>query len=390
MNLPFINKMSLALLITTVCFFTSCVKEKLVLPEGVDTGQQEEIDVIAKPSDVLVKGEYNFGFKIDWPEYISDNVQALHLTYYKAGEEDPVKVDTVFEDFSESFMLYTGEMDEYVFETYFRSKSGKQSKTITQQVKNKDLHIKTVLASLRIFQESFTEYKLAWTGVNSEVIKIAYTVPTETDPLTLTVEVDSSGNESFVALEGTHDVSVQVSDTLGNTVDTVLSYTLSEVAYLTGSDKSRWTATASDSHGGHEAERLINGISDGDDHWHSNWYPSPDNPKTMHPFTLEIDFDTEILLTEVILHNRSGGNRDGARFFDLYGFDEEIEEYVLLGKDLEMIRDPGQQKRFAIDSEIPFSKIQLIITESWPTGNNANPANFAHIAEIDVKGFKRN
>lgn len=391
MKLTIINKVSLGLFVAALFFVTACVKESLILPDRAkEADTQEEIDVITKPSDVLIKGDYNFAFILEWAKYISDNVQALHLSYYKAGVEDAEKIDTLIEDFSKPFIINTEEVDEYVFETYYLSKSGKESKTVTQKVKNKDLHIKTVLASLQIHQEYFSEFRLEWKGVAKEKFKITYTVPTEGDPLSQTLVTDSSGNDVFTAIEGTYDVGVQVSDTLGNTVDTLLSYTLSEVAYLTASDKSRWTATASDSHGGQGPEKLINGITDDDDHWHSNWNPEANPPKTKHPFTLEIDFDTEILLTEVILHNRTGGNWDGTRFFDLYGFNEETEEYVLLGKDLEMEQLPGRKKNFTIDSDLPFSKIQLIITESWPKGYETEPAGSAHLGEIDVKGFKKN
>src|SRR5699024_3723368 len=137
--------------------FSSCTKDSLVFPESGTGEQNEEIDIIAKPSNIVIKGDYNYGFKIDCPTSLSSNLAKVVLEYEFENEKHTLE----FEDISEPYILDVGadEITFVNFTLYAISTSGKKSKPAIQRVQSKGLYLTEVANSITVFRESYLEMK---------------------------------------------------------------------------------------------------------------------------------------------------------------------------------------------------------------------------------------
>src|SRR5690606_30597695 len=144
--------------------------------------------------------------------------------------------------------------------------------------------------------------------------------------------------------------------------------------------------TASNQHSdGVGAVNLIDGVADGDNHWHTNWYPDPSNPETIFPHEVEITLAEPITLDGVTLHNRTGGSNDGVKTFDILVKEKLEDDYEKVASDLEQVMEKGASKSFTIPPTAPIKMIKFVFKDAWP--RNGVQEQYAHLAEIDIKGI---
>ncbi|NGM61615.1 hypothetical protein G5B30_06755 [Sphingobacterium sp. SGG-5] len=211
-----------------IVFVGSCTKDSLLFPPTVDREDSDEvIDVIAKPSDTRLLGDYDYHFKIKWP-MMSDKVAKVVINYIDNG----VDKSEEFTDFSEDGLIETSEYGEYVFTMTTHGKDGQISKPVTIAVTNKGFMIEEVLENAVISMlDGEVEVKLA----NDNEIPIKTTITYPGPSGTLSKVVNSSDElivTEFPAQDGTHSYTVELEDEQGRKTSKTYSYTFEYVVSM--------------------------------------------------------------------------------------------------------------------------------------------------------------
>lgn len=372
--------------------FSSCTKDSLVFPESGTGEQNEEIDIIAKPSNIVIKGDYNYGFKIDWPTSLSSNLAKVVLEYEFENEKHTLE----FEDFSEPYILDVG-ADEIAFVNftlYAISTSGKKSNPAIQRVQSKGLYLTEVANSITVFRESYLEMKMRWENPLAENFELEYTIPTRQDSATYKIDLGAEdGSELFTGLLGKNTISVKLTDELNNVVRKEISYETTPTAYTTAAQKSGWTPYTSSPYndeGGFNVSTILDG---GKGDWANSYasgggrnkeisvhfterrntdYPSYDNPAQRNP---EGPFNSIIVskLKFALMEPDFGMFPETVKLIGI----RENKSQVEIGT-----YDPQQKNSFEIDLPNNTEKwIGFVVILDHPSfGNTA-------IGEVDVFGF---
>ena len=146
--MPQIMKRIYIIILTSSLLFGGCIKKELVLPENTKEDNTENIDLIAKPTDVKFIGDYDFGFKVNWPEF-SEKVKRVIVSYTESsGQEKSFEI----EDFSKEYSFFTEDFKEYSFSIVAYDAQGKASKPAVIKATNKNKYALQVLSEAKIIQ----------------------------------------------------------------------------------------------------------------------------------------------------------------------------------------------------------------------------------------------
>lgn len=243
------------ILLGAILLFSACSTEELVFPNKlqgeVETGV---IDVIVKPSDVKVVGDYDRTFVITWPKF-SDKIEKVVLTYDDAGTTHTKEVV----DFLSNLEIITTNVEEYEFKFVSVAKDGRQTDPVFVKAENKGLYIAELLER---------------SSLNTEGKYVSISVPNPLKSL-LKVTIDYSSSSGIVneviesseeniefTFNGTGGPSftITIEDEKSNKVTEVTPYTLVPISYTTANQKMFWTPWAPNGYAaGFSAERAIDG-----------------------------------------------------------------------------------------------------------------------------------
>src|SRR5690606_11465960 len=153
---------------TLIILVGACKEDTLLFPPAVEQNDADGvIDFVAKPSDVVVLGEYDYSFRFKWPKF-SDKV---HKIVAKYTDEGVVKT-AEFTNFGEDGLLETSAYGEYTFELTTYGSQDQVSKPVAVTAANKGFIIEEVIASPLI---NLLEGEVEVSFVNSNMVPIKVT-----------------------------------------------------------------------------------------------------------------------------------------------------------------------------------------------------------------------
>ncbi|WP_270089219.1 discoidin domain-containing protein [Sphingobacterium sp. SYP-B4668] len=373
----------LTLLCALLASMVACQKNTLILPTQLPEEEEEIKSIIAGPVDIKIEGTYDFKFKVVMPS-VSDRVEKVIIKYTEVGQAK----ELVIQDFTKNYFIQMADISEYAFSLQYFAKDGTPSKIVERKATNKGYLVEHLAENFELSKE-FNRLRLIWD--NESLTPVTATVSYNSNGETHVMNVENSialkDTLETVALKaGKVDFDVKFKDGTGRESATKTSFVMLDRSYTTQADKANWLISATDEHNATYAPtKLINGVSTGDDHWHTNWYPDPAKPSTVFPFEVEITMEELIMVDQITLYNRTNGSNDGVKTFDVYMKAEISEEYELVAKDLVQIQDKGAKKSFDLPTSKPVKRVKFVFKDGWPRNNVAEL--YAHLAEIDVKGI---
>lgn len=198
----------------------ACKEDTLLFPPAVEqSGNDGVIDVVAKPSDVVILGEYDYKFRIKWPA-LSEKVAKIVVAYTDGGEAKIAE----FTDFSQDGLIETSAFGEYDFALTTYGLDGQVSKPVSITANNKGFIIEEVIES-PLINLLEGEVEVSFTNNNLVPITVTVTYPGTDGNLTKTI---TSSEEviviSFPAQDGTHEYSIELEDEQGRKVSDSYSY----------------------------------------------------------------------------------------------------------------------------------------------------------------------
>src|SRR5690606_953032 len=198
----------------------ACKEDTLLFPPAVEqSGNDGVIDVVAKPSDVVILGEYDYKFRIKWPA-LSEKVAKIVVAYTDGGEAKTAE----FTDFSQDGLIETSAFGEYDFALTTYGLDGQASKPVSITANNKGFIIEEVIESPLI---NLLEGEVEVSFVNSNLVPITITATYPGASGDLTKTVTSSEDViviSFPAQDGTHDYTIELEDAQGRKVSASYGY----------------------------------------------------------------------------------------------------------------------------------------------------------------------
>lgn len=135
----------------------SCIKKELILPNAPMEEEKEAIDLIAKPIDVKFVGDYDYGFKIKWPDF-SEKISKVIVNYVESDGND---VSMEITDFKKDHIFATNDFKEYAFELVAYDSQGNASKRAIIKSTNKNIYAIQVLSEARVVQNG-AYIRLQW------------------------------------------------------------------------------------------------------------------------------------------------------------------------------------------------------------------------------------
>jgi len=363
---------------------SSCQDDVLKFPVRIAEQLAEKGMPIAGPANVILTGTHDLKFKFQW-DGVSDRVAKAIISYTESDGDRTVEVT----DFTEDYFLQTNEFREYDFALQYQAKDGTLSRVIKRTAKNKQNIVEYLRDNFEL-SKTYNAFRIVWENESNSPINVE--VQYESGGQTYApLSVDGSTKIRDTLLtdrlpEGVFNFTVKFSDGDGRTSQKATSFELIRTSYLTAEDKSGWTITASSQHSNnHVPQNLISGTPGTDVHWHTPWSGNPG-----YPHEVELTLDMLISLDQMTLHNRTSGNNDGVRTFDLYAKEKEEDEYERIAANLEQVRERGEKKTFDLTPTKPIKMIKFLFKDGWPLGwggNNPQPRGWAHLGEIDLRGF---
>ena len=199
--------------------FTACSKDTLVLPVSGDNAETGTIDVIAKPTDVTLVGEYDYKFSVKWPA-LSENVKKIVISYTDNGETKTKE----FTDFTKDAEIQTSQAKEYDFTITSYSADNLASKSRTVKVINKGYKIEQMITSaLSSVLDGTTEVVIP----NDFALPVKLTVKSpwlNGETKTQVLQSNEDIRATFDALDGTHKYTIELEDELGRKVSREMAY----------------------------------------------------------------------------------------------------------------------------------------------------------------------
>src|SRR5690606_27240568 len=198
----------------------ACKEDTLLFPPAAEqSGDDGVVDVVAKPSDVVILGEYDYKFRIKWPA-LSEKVAKIVVAYTDGGEAKTAE----FTDFSQDGLIETSAFGEYDFALTTYGLDGQASKPVSITANNKGFIIEEVIES-PLINLLEGEVEVSFTNNNLVPITVTVTYPGTDGNLTKTI---TSNEEviviSFPAQDGTHEYSIELEDEQGRKVSDSYSY----------------------------------------------------------------------------------------------------------------------------------------------------------------------
>ncbi|TJZ59742.1 discoidin domain-containing protein [Sphingobacterium olei] len=256
----------LCALAAVLVLFFSCVKDTLTFPEKVvDDGSKEPIDVIAKPTDVKVYGDYENRFTFKWP-VLSNKIEKVKISYTDGTEEKEV----IISDFSGDFLISTSLVGEFEFKISSIATDGRETGTVTKKATNKGLYINDIIQFTDAKANGFNVI-LDWTNPLEREIEVSIIYESSTGQKVEKIQSsEEKGEFSFNGKYG-NSVELQMKDSFGNMTSKTFNYGLTSVNLTSAAQKAGWSAAVSSNQSGDGggAPALIDGAAD--TFWHSPW-----------------------------------------------------------------------------------------------------------------------
>ena len=193
------------LLLLGVLLFSQCTERELVIPNSGDKTDDQLIDVVAKPSDLIFEPEYDYGFILKWPA-ISDKIAKVDVEY---SDIDGKTYKMEFTDFTKSHTFYTKEYNEYSFRAQAFDKDGKASRVALIKAWNKDLYALQLLEEAQITQ--YGKYiRLKWNNVQKRALKMSV----NNSLVKESYDINAISGEQFIPIkdDGTKDLIITMLD----------------------------------------------------------------------------------------------------------------------------------------------------------------------------------
>jgi len=358
---------------------SSCQDDVLKFPVQIAEQLTDKGMPIAGPANVILTGTYDLKFRVQW-EGVSDRVAKAIISYTEADGDKTIEVA----DFSEDYFIQTNEFREYDFAIQYQAKDGTLSNAIKRTAKNKQNIVEYLRDNFEL-SKTFNTLRIVWENESNSPINVDVQYASGGQAYTpLTAEGSTRLRDTLLTVrlpEGKVDFTVKFSDANGRVSQKDTSFTLERTNYVTAQDKADWKITATSQHSNnHRPENLISGSPIGDVHWHTPWSGNPG-----YPHEVELTLDMLISLEQMTLHNRTSGNNDGVKTFDLYVKEKMEDDYERIATDLEQIREKGTNRTFDLTPTKPIKMIRFVFKDGWPI--NGDPKGWAHLGEIDLRGF---
>lgn len=362
---------------------TGCEKNLLVFPPQIQEQVEEQDIVIAGPSNVVLSGTYDLKFKIEW-RGVSDRVEKAIITYKEGGEDKRIEVT----DFSKDHFIQGEKIDQYLFSLQYVGKDGTLSKVVQRTATNK-IYLVDYLIDHFELSKTYNKLQVVWDNDAHSLINADVSYVYNGKEYMLRVDGSTKLRDTLQTIgltAGQINFQVKFSDAAGRSAEKDTVFQLIDHKYVTAQDKENWIITASNQHSAAlGADKLIDGITDSDNHWHTDWYPDPAKPETVFPHEVEITLAEMMALDGFTLYNRTGGSSDGVKTFDVYVREKFEDEYEKVASDLIQVTERGQNKNFSIEPTKPIKMVKFVFKDAWP--RNGEAGQYAHLAEIDLKGI---
>jgi|GEM_PF-2769534 len=362
---------------------SSCQDDALRFPTQMAEQLTEKGMPIAGPANAILTGTYDLKFRVQW-EGVSDRVEKAIISYTEADGDRTIEVT----DFSQDYFIQAEEFREYAFGLRYQAKDGTLSNVIKRTAMNKQ-NIVDYLRDNFELSKTFNSLRIVWENESNSPINVEVLYESGGQTYSMATENSTRLRDTLLTVrlpEGKVDFTVKFSDANGRTSEKNTSFTLVRTSYATADDKAGWTITASSQNSNnHRPQNLISGTPGTDVHWHTPWSGNPG-----YPHEVELTLDMLVSLDQLTFHNRTNGNNDGVRTFDIYAKEKDEDGYELIAQDLEQIRERGQNRTFDLTPTKPIKMIKFVFKDGWPLGwggNNPQPKGWAHLGEIDIKGF---
>lgn len=310
----------------------ACDKDKLLLPTQVENPETEAQTIISGPSNMKLSGTYDLKFRIQWSG-VSDRVAKAVVRYEEASGKKEIEVT----DFTKDLIIQADQLRGYSFDVHFVAKDGTLSKTVNRTALNKTYLVDYLRDNFELSKE-FSKLRVIWANESSTPVTadVAYT----TQGKTYNLQVENSTAlqdtlETIALTAGKVDFNVRFKDGTGRESVVNTSFVMVDENYVTAAQKSKWIVAVSNQHSADlGASKLFDGITTGDNHWHTNWSPDPAKPETVFPHEVEITLEELISIQGLTLYNRTGGSNDGVKTFDVYVRRKFEDEYEKVASDL--------------------------------------------------------
>lgn len=300
---------------TATLFLSSCIKDSLVFPENVaGDSEQELIDIIVKPTDVVVTGGYEQSFVFKWPAF-NEKINKVKITYVDGGDTKEVMVT----DFTKDFSIVTSTIGEYKFDISSLTTDGRETAAVEKVATNKGLYIDEIIQFVGA-SASGDNIIIDWSNPRLASIDVSVFYPTATGEQVYNVmQTEERGEFSFSGLVGS-SARLQFKDNKGNIASHTVNYGYTYVPLTSATQKLGWSAQVSSnqSNDGGGAPALIDGNLS--TFWHSPW--SGTIPP--FPFYATITLNEARSLSDVIIALRHNGGVGAPKDIDFQTSDDGI------------------------------------------------------------------
>lgn len=277
----------------------SCKQDVLIFPaQDLNKKVKEPIDVLVKPSDVVIIGGHENSFIFQWPTF-SDKVAQVRIVY----EEEEGKEEILVSDFTNNLVLYTAKTGDYKFTMNSIGKNGVESPAVINVIRNKGIYINELLQFIGA-SVSNMDIHFTWSNPLARDLEFSFSHTSGAgEQITSFNNADETGEFYINASYGDH-IDLQIKDALGNTVSKRVSYKLKIEELLSKEQKEGWVAAVSSNqvNDGGGAPALIDGAAD--TFWHTPWHsPIPPWP---HHATISFDKELHIIAFMLSLRHNNG------------------------------------------------------------------------------------
>lgn len=362
---------------------SSCKDESLVFPEQIEQEEQDHEMTLAGPANVVLTGTFDMKFRVDW-QGVSDRVTKAIITYQEDGQDKTIEVS----DFESDYYIQMASQGEYAFTLQYEGQDGLRSKVVNRQAANKGYFVDYLGENFELSKE-FNQLRIAWQNEANIAINAKAVYTLNGKEYTTSLENTSASRDTLATLgltAGIVNFALEFVDQSGRKATKDTTFNLRETKYVTAGDKSTWIVVASNQNSAaNAASMLVDGVPDGDNHWHTDWNPENARPETVFPHEVELTLGELIVLDGFTFYNRTGGSNDGVKTFDVYVREKFEDEYEKVASDLVQVMEKGSSKSFEILPTKPVKMIKFVFKDAYP--RQSEVTKYAHLAEIDIKGI---
>lgn len=350
-------------------FLTSCTKDNLVFPEKVDSDEEKElIDIIVKPTDVAVIGDYDQHFVFKWPVF-NEKINKVKISYIDGGDTKEVMVT----DFSKDFQMVTSTIGEYKFRLSSITTDGRETAVVEKVATNKGIYIDEIIQFVGA-SVSGDNIVIDWSNPLLTSIDVSVFYQTAAgETVYNATHAEERGEFSFSGTVGTK-ARLQFKDAKGNTASHTVEYGWKNVEVTSAVQKAGWIAevSANQSNDGGGAPALIDGNLT--TYWHT-----PYDGSTNFPYHATLTLNAVRSVSHIILVNRSTGGAGAPKDFDVQSSNDGI-NFTTIKSFVNTNYAGGGVATFELDAPLKTRYIRLYFRTS-----NTSGRNYMNLGEISIK-----